>query len=273
MTGGEVPGWVGKPVIDTYGRRLGRAVGLVFDLRGDVVLVGVEQAGSFRELRADMVVSDFEELRVMPEWKADSKRAGIEGALLERRLTALDEMVEDEEISQESYDALHAKLIEVRATQDEVLQRILIRLDSLEHEDESMSSFVDMIKLEFNAGEMSEESYNLTMVECEEIKVANAREKDEITRTIGDPHLRVVTDIATSKRLRATSEESGMATNGSQSEKKQTSANVTGRVGAAAAVQVETPAELESRAEPSAQPKTDQTTTDGDTGKEPPSAS
>jgi hypothetical protein len=268
MTEGDVSGWVGKPVIDTYGRRLGRAVGLVFDLSGEVVLVGVEQAGSFRELRADMVVSDFEELRVMPEWKADSKRVGIEGASLERRLTALAEMVEDKEISQESYETLHAKLMDVRATQDEVFQRILIRLDSLEREDESMSVFVSMIKLEFNAGEMSEESYNLTMVECEEIKVANAKERAEITRTIGDPHLRVVADIATSKRLRATSEEPGQTAKGSQPEQKLTSTNGTGKAGAA--VQVETKVEPTSRAEPTVDPKTDQKTTDSDTREKPP---
>src|SRR5580704_3438095 len=202
MTEGEASRWVGKPVLDTYGRRLGRAVGLIFDLSGEVTLVGVEQAGSFKELRADRVVSDFEELKVMPEWKADSKRAGIEGAALERRLTALAEMVQDKEISQVSYDAMHAKLMAVRATQDLVFQRMLERVDYLEHENESMDSFVTMVKLEFHAGEMSEESYNLTMVECEEIKVANAKETAEIMKTIGDPHLRVVADIATSQHMR-----------------------------------------------------------------------
>jgi len=268
MTEGEASGWVGKPVLDTYGRRLGRAMGLIFDLSGEVTSVGVEQAGSFKELRADMVVSDLEELKVMPEWKADSKRAGIEGAALERRLTALAEMVEDKEISQASYDAMHAKLMDVRATQDLVFQRMLEKLDYLEHEDESMDSFVTMVRLEFHAGEMSEESYNLTMVECEEIKVANAKETAEIMKTIGDPHLRVVADIATSKHMRRSPEEPGQSAKGSQSEQKRTSTTGTGQVGAA--VQVETPAEATSHAGPTTLTKTDQTT-DSDT-REGPSA-
>jgi len=212
-----------------------------------------------------MVVFDFEALKVMTEWKADSKRAGIEGAALEWRLSALAEMVGDKEISQESYDALHAKLMEFRATQDGVFQRILERRDYLEREDELMDAFVTMVKLEFHAGEMSEESYNLTIVEWEEIKVANAKEASEIMKTIGDPHLRVVADIATSKRMRATSEEPGQTAKGSQSERKRTAANGTGHSGAA--VQAETPPEPTSQAEPTAQTKTDHAT-DSDSGEE-----
>jgi hypothetical protein len=202
MKAEDTQGWVGKVVQDTYGRTLGRAVGLVFDVSGEVSAIGVEEAGSFKELRAEQVVSDREELEVIPVWKVDSRRVGLEGASLERRLSALEGMLERREVSRAAYDALYSNLVSVRETHEQVKSRVLMRLDELLHEDESVDAFLTMVRLQFHAGEISEESFNLTVSQCDSMKAANAKEVVDIRRTLGDPRLGEVENVALSRRMR-----------------------------------------------------------------------
>lgn len=202
----ESSGWVGKVVRDIYGRDLGRAVGIVFDLSGEVASIGVEKAGAFIEIGPETVVSDKEELEVMPEWKVETKRTGVAGASLERRLTALAGMVERKELSQEAYVALHSKLVSVRGTHDQLVSRILARLDDLEREDESIDLFLAMVRLQFLAGEMGEESYRLTESHCKALKAANSKEEEDIRKTVEEPQLGEVSDVVLSKVMRSEGE-------------------------------------------------------------------
>ncbi|MDG6914997.1 MAG: CdvA-like protein [Nitrososphaerota archaeon] len=198
----EGSGWVGKVVRDIYGRELGRAVGVVFDLGGDVASIGVDRAGSFVEISPEIVVSDRDELEVMPEWKAEAGRAGIAGASLERRLAALEGMVERKEIPQDAYAALHSRLAAVRGTHDQLAARILARLDDLEREDESIDLFLSMVRVQFLAGEMGEESFRLTEEYCKAMKAANAREGEDIRKAVEEPQLGRASDVVLSRDAR-----------------------------------------------------------------------
>lgn len=181
-------GWVGKVVRDIYGRELGRAVGVVFDVSGEVASIGVEMAGSFVEIPPEIVVSDQDELEVMPEWKAEAKKVGMVGASLERRLAALEGMVERKEVPQDAYVILRSRLAALRGTHDQALSRTLARLDDLEREDESVDLFLSMVRVQFLAGEMGEESFRLTEEYCKALKGANEREAEDIRRAV-EPHL------------------------------------------------------------------------------------
>lgn len=181
-------GWVGKVVRDIYGRELGRAVGVVFDVSGEVASIGVERAGSFVEIPPEIVVSDQDVLEVMPEWKAEAKRVGMSGASLERRLAALEGMVERKEVAQDAYVALRSRLASLRGTHDQTLSKTLARLDDIERENESVDYFLAMVRVQFLAGEMGEESYKLTEEYCRTLKGANDKEAQDIRRAV-EPHL------------------------------------------------------------------------------------
>ena len=242
-------GWVGKKVEDIYGRKLGRAVGLVFDLSGEVASIGVEEAGSFHEVDAERVVSDSDKIEVMPEWKADSRRTGMQGASLERRLQALAGMAETKGVSRESYDSLYAALMGVRATHGNLRSKILQRLEDLEREDKLIAYFLIRVELGFLAGETSEETYNLTTSECDAIKEANAKETADIRRTLGDPALREVADVALSKTMRVMPEEAGL---GAARVQAQTGAKATAEAQQVAKPSSEREAESPKRRETSA---------------------
>src|SRR3974390_208894 len=92
MEDSDSPAWVGKTVRDIYGRRLGRAIGVVFDIGGEVVSVGVEEGDGLVKVNPDRIASDEEELAVIPQWKLESKYVGLERGALMKRLSALSRM-------------------------------------------------------------------------------------------------------------------------------------------------------------------------------------
>jgi len=185
MEDAEPPEWVGKEVRDIYGRRLGRAVGMIFELGGKISSVGVEDGDVLIKINPDRITSDGEELVVTPEWMLETKNAGLDRGGLMKRFSALSLMVNEKRISQRLSKDIFASLSAIQKSHEAVLARTMARLEDLARADTEIDDFVSLVTLQHVAGEMSGESFDFTVAECEKIKAINGKEILDIRRTLG----------------------------------------------------------------------------------------
>jgi len=185
MEDADSPKWVGKEVKDIYGRRLGRAVGMIFDIGGKITTIGVEDGHLLIKIDPDRITSEGEELVVIPEWMFESKNVGLDHGGLMKRFSALSLMVNEKRISERLSKDVFAKLSSVQKSHEEVLAKTMSRLEDLARADAEIDDFVSLVTLQHVAGEMSGESFDFTVAECEKIKGMNGREIIDIRRTLG----------------------------------------------------------------------------------------
>jgi hypothetical protein len=179
------PDWVGKEVKDIYGRRLGRAVGMIFEVGGKISSVGVEDGDLLTRVNPDRVTSDGEELVLIPEWMLESRNVGLDRGGLTKRFSALSLMVSERRISQRLSKDVFSKLSTIQKSHEAVLARTMTRLEDLARADTEIDDFVALVTLQHMAGEMSTESFDFTLAECDKIKAINGREVLDIRRTLG----------------------------------------------------------------------------------------
>ena len=182
MEDADSPKWVGKSVRDIYGRRLGRVIGITFDLGGKIVSVGVEQGGLLVEINPDRVTSDREEIVIIPEWKLEARYVGLDRGGLTKRLSALTRMVNENRISQELSKDILDRLSSIQKSRDVVVARTTAKLDDLKLADKEIDGFVSLVTLQHLAGEMASGDYEFTMSQCQGMKAVNEREILDIKR-------------------------------------------------------------------------------------------
>lgn len=185
MENADSPKWVGKSVRDIYGRRLGRVIGITFELGGKMVSIGVEHGGLLVEINPDRITSDREEIVIIPEWKLEARYVGLDRGGLTKRLSALTKMVNEKRISQELSKDILDRLSSVQKSQDVVIARTKARLDDLKRADSEIDGFVSLVTLQHLAGEMASEEYEFTISQCDGMKDMNEREVLDIRQALG----------------------------------------------------------------------------------------
>jgi len=171
---------LGKPISDIYGRVLGRVAGFTFGYSGEISTVAVESGEEFVVFGAEKLLSGEDGLRVVPEWKLESQAVGLESDALRRRLAALDAMKLIKGISDDAYEQLRLRMEKAQAMQREASARIARRLEELKLLDDSVDSFLAMVRLQFISQEIDEETFKGTADYCMRIKTTNARERSEV---------------------------------------------------------------------------------------------
>jgi hypothetical protein len=186
MEDADSPKWVGKPVRDIYGRKLGRVIGITFDLGGKMESVGVETAGVLVDVHPDQITSVREELVIVPKWKLECRFVGLERGGLKRRLSALTQMVNEKRISQQLSKDILAELSSIQKSHEVVTAKTEAKMQDLERADKSIDDFLSLVTLQHLAGEMSNEEYEFTLGQFESMKAMNGREILDIRRALGE---------------------------------------------------------------------------------------
>lgn len=171
---------IGRNVKDSYGRELGRCIGYNVDMAGNISSLGVETGSVFTEYPSDWVVSVKEDVVIMPEWKVDAKRFGLERGVFEKRVNALNEMLMKGEISQKVFDQMSGGLAAVRETHDSLSERLIRRLEELEEMDDRLNIFLAKVKLQGVSEEIGETAVKWTSDYCIAMKSMNESERVEI---------------------------------------------------------------------------------------------
>ena len=180
----------GKPVSDTFGRKLGFAVGSVFKINGELGAVGVDLGdGNFVEYPVSQFVIGDEGFVLVPSWKLESQGIRAEKATLERRSRALSNESDTRVIPKKTRDAMQKQLDSVRESHQALIRRVGDRIDQLVKIDEALNNFLASIQLQLASGETDESSYKFASDYCRSSKDANKKESEEL-----DAVMRILTD-------------------------------------------------------------------------------
>ena len=161
---------IGKHVKDMYGTFMGKVVGTLTEIDGSIQSVGIDCGSQgLQQIQYEQLVVQGETVIFIPKWRLDSQRLIREKQLTLRRLTALmdivsenDDMKADAEIIHEKYKSKLASLDEMECEIKSKLEERLIELDT-QMKSAKMLSFD--AKVQFKSNEISEATFE-TVKSC-----------------------------------------------------------------------------------------------------------
>ena len=97
----------GKKTRDIYGRHLGQVVTILKNSDGELESIKVDQSeGRLVKYSAEQIMTDKEEIVIIPEWKIQAEQMIKELNTFRNRMVALEAMLERKEVSKEIYGNL-----------------------------------------------------------------------------------------------------------------------------------------------------------------------
>ena len=181
----EKLGFVGKQVKDIYGTYIGKVVGIITEIDGEIETVGVDcGSGGLRQLPYEQLVIQGDYVFFIPKWRLDAQRLLRQKSLTLKRIKALqdivaenDSMKEDAELVSLKYEK---KLLEIEGGEKQVNDTLNARLAELDAESKNIKAVLFDAKLQFRSNEMKEETYQQVKVQTDELIEHISNEKTEI---------------------------------------------------------------------------------------------
>ncbi|HKZ61259.1 MAG TPA: CdvA-like protein [Nitrososphaera sp.] len=182
----EKLGFVGKQVKDIYGTYIGKVVGIITEIDGEIETVGVDcGSGGLKQLPYEQLVIQGDYVFFIPKWRLDAQRLLRQKSLTLKRIKALqdivaenDSMKEDAELVSLKYEK---KLLEIEGGEKQVDDRLNARLTELDAEARNIKAVLFDAKLQFRSNEMKEETYQQIKVQIDELLEHINNERTEIS--------------------------------------------------------------------------------------------
>ncbi len=154
----ELKGFLGKPISDTYGRRLGTIIGVTLNDFGEMQSLELEKGNNeLQSLSVDQISMDRDKIIAVSEWKIQIESLLKEMDSAQRRLAALSELLERKEIPKNLYDELTQKhegaIKNLKLKKSTAVEIIQSREKELDKQIEDLTK----ILIELKAGKWSEE--------------------------------------------------------------------------------------------------------------------
>jgi archaellum component FlaC len=181
----EKLGFVGKQVKDIYGTYIGKVVGIITEIEGEIETVGVD-CGSvgLKQLPYDQLVIQGEYVFFIPKWRLDAQRLLRQKSLTLKRIKALQDIVAENDSMKEDAELVYIKyekkLAELEGNEKQVNDRLNARLAELDAEAKNIKLVLFDAKLQFRSNEMKEETYQQIKVQTDELIEHISNEKTEI---------------------------------------------------------------------------------------------
>lgn len=182
--------FVGKQVKDIYGTHIGRVVGIITEIDGEIESIGVDCGSSgIKQLPFEQLVVQGEHVFFIPKWRLEAQKVIRQKSLTLKRMKALqeivaenDEMKEDAELVTLKYEK---KMAELGESEKAVTDKLVARLSELEAETKQVKAVLFDAKLQFRSNELNEETYQQIKVNTDELIDHITNEKTEITNVKG----------------------------------------------------------------------------------------
>lgn len=158
--------FLGKAVKDVYGRVAGTVISLNTDGVGKIRRLTIEhEDGGFSEVSLENIRIEENEIRLIPLWKADAERLCREVIVAQRKLQALDQLIQQGKINDSSSQALR-KIYEENLFKGEQNKKLLIehlteRSRRLEDSFRKLDELLSDLEVQHLTGDMDEEVYSL----------------------------------------------------------------------------------------------------------------
>ncbi len=182
----EKLGFVGKQVKDIYGTFIGRVVGIITEIDGEIETVGVDcGSGGLKQLPYEQLVMQGDYVFFIPRWRLDAQKLLRQKSLTLKRIKALqdivaenDSMKEDAELVSIKYEK---KLNDLEGSENQINAGLDQRVKELDAEVRNIKAVLFDAKLQFRSNEMKEETYQQIKVQTDELIEHINNEKTEIT--------------------------------------------------------------------------------------------
>lgn len=162
----ETKALLGHSVIDTYGRSLGKVIGIERNAFGELESVQVEGAGGQLAIaKARQIALTPKSITLTPEWKLESEEIISELTILRRRIGALESLKDAKEIDNEIYSELVESqkqgYLEKVKVAEALANSIKRRLSEVKDNMSSLTRYLVNAKLDNKSGELDDESLRI----------------------------------------------------------------------------------------------------------------
>jgi hypothetical protein len=162
----ETKALLGHSVIDTYGRSLGKVIGIERNAFGELESVQVEATGGQIVIaKARQIALTPRNVTLTPEWKLESEEIISELSTLRKRVSALESLKETKDIDNEIYaelvDSQKAGYLEKVKTAEALATSMKTRLSEVTDSISSLTRYLVNAKLDHKSGELDDESLKL----------------------------------------------------------------------------------------------------------------
>jgi hypothetical protein len=162
----ETKALLGHSVVDTYGRGLGRVIGIERNTFGELESVQVEAAGGQIAIaKARQIALTPKNITLTPEWKLESEEIISELTTLRKRISALEYLRDTKEIDGEIYaeliDSQKAGYLEKVKAAEALAASMKRRLSELTVNIAGLTRYFVNAKLDHKSGELDDESFKM----------------------------------------------------------------------------------------------------------------
>jgi len=176
---------IGMPVKDMYGAPMGKVLGTSTDIDGSIQTVGINCGSEgLRQISYEQLVVKSEVVIFIPKWRLDSQRLLKEKELTVRRLTALMEIVSDNDTMKEDAELIHeknrTKLMTLQNTETEINSELEERVVEINSQMKAVKVLLFDAKVQCKSNEISQETFEQVQQETDEMLQHMNYEKDEI---------------------------------------------------------------------------------------------
>jgi hypothetical protein len=182
--------FVGKQVKDIYGTYIGRVVGIITEIDGEIESVGVDCGSSgIRQLPYEQLVVQGDYVFFIPKWRLEAQKLIRQKSLTLKRMKALHEIVAENDSMKEDAELVtlkyEKKLAELGESENAVTDKLAARIAELDAETKQIKAVLFDAKLQFRSNEMKEETYQQIKVNTDELVEHITNEKTEIGNVKG----------------------------------------------------------------------------------------
>jgi hypothetical protein len=177
--------FVGKQVKDIYGTFIGKVVGIITEIDGEIESVGVDcGSAGIKQLPYEQLVVQGDFVFFIPKWRLEAQKLIRQKSLTLKRMKALHEIVaendgmkDDAELVSIKYEK---KLSELNEAEKAVMDKLAARLAELDAEAKQVKAVLFDAKLQFRSNEMKEETYQQVKINTDELVEHINNERTEI---------------------------------------------------------------------------------------------
>ena len=175
------------PVKDMYGAPMGKVLGTSTDIDGSIQTVGINCGSEgLKQIPREQLVVKSEVVIFIPKWRLDSQRLLKEKELTVRRLTALMEIVSDNDTMKSDAELIHeknrTKLMTLQKTEDEIHSELEERVAEINTQMKAVKVLLFDAKVQCKSNEISQETFEQVQQETDEMLQHMKHEKDEIAK-------------------------------------------------------------------------------------------
>jgi hypothetical protein len=169
----EIKNFLGKNTNDMYGRYLGPIVSISKNDNDDLEFLHVDlKNGHLVKYMAEQIMLDQEKVVIIPTWRIEAEKIKKEMVQAQKRINALEEMLEKKEINNEIYEGLKInQSLAINSRKDkynECIENLKKRLSELKLQINDFSSFLVEMRAGKTNGKIQDDDYEKALKSIEQ---------------------------------------------------------------------------------------------------------